>query len=109
MRICTIHCHLSTTPAVTMTLAGGHKVTTKQPVGFKFLHSFQLNGMKFDMFMKQFKVNVLKLLSSDIYLIEENVCCFTFCKTAIKTFNTDTSSDICKPISFKCGMLIDTT
>ena len=34
-----------------------------QLVGFIFLHTFQLDGVKFGMVMKQFKQNILKFVS----------------------------------------------
>ena len=46
-------------------------------VGFIFLHTFQLNGMKFGLVMKEFQLNILILLSNEIYVIKEDNRCFT--------------------------------
>ena len=48
-----------------MTLAVGHKVSRKQIL----LHTFLLNGRKFGDEMKQFKLNILKLVLSGIFVI----------------------------------------
>ena len=48
---------------------GQHKA---KPVGFIFSRIFRLIRMKFDVLMKQFKLNILRLLLSKVY-------CFTGC------------------------------
>ena len=48
-----------------------------KPVGFIFLHTFQLKGIKFCELMKYSKLNILKQLLSEIYVIKRNTCCFT--------------------------------
>ena len=40
----------------------------RKPIGFIFSHTFHLIRMKFDVVMKQFKFNILRLLFSKIYL-----------------------------------------
>ena len=55
--------------SVTLTLAGGHKVSTKQNLLASFSYTSQLNGIKFGVVMKQFKLNILRLLLSEIYVI----------------------------------------
>ena len=63
--------------SVILTLAEGHKVSTKQkPVGFIFPHMFQLNAMKIDLVMKQFKPNILRLLLSGMFWVKGHICCF---------------------------------
>ena len=59
--------------SVTLTFAGCHKVSTKaEPVGFLFLHTFQLIRMKLDVVLKHYKL-------SEIFLIKGIYCCFTDC------------------------------
>ena len=85
---------------VTSTLVWGHKVNSKQkPVDFIFLHSFQLSGMMFIEAVKQFKMNILILPLSEIYLIKGNRCCP----------KTDMYSDVYEPIWFKLGLMKDST
>ena len=44
-------------------MAGGNKVSRKQNLlAYFFSHTIELNRMKFDMAMKQFKLNFLRLL-----------------------------------------------
>ena len=43
----------------TLTLAWGHKVCKAKPLGFIFSHTFQLIRIKFDVVLKQFKLNIL--------------------------------------------------
>ena len=52
--------------SVTLALAEGYKGSAKQPLGFIFLHAFQLVWMKFDIVLKHFKSNILIVLLSDI-------------------------------------------
>ena len=51
----------------TLTL-GGHRISTKQNPLACFFHTFHLIRMKFDVVMKQFKLNMLRLLLSKIKL-----------------------------------------
>ena len=60
---------------------GQHKA---KPAGFIFSQTFPLIRMKFDMMMKQFKLNILRLLLREIYGNKGNDCCFTL--TCIWTF-----------------------
>ena len=53
--------------SLTLTFPGGHKVSGKQKhLVFIFMQSFQLIRMKFDIALKQFKLNILMLLLSEI-------------------------------------------
>ena len=45
-------------------VTGQHKA---KPIGFIFSHPFHLTRMKFNVVMKQFKLNILRLLLSKIY------------------------------------------
>ena len=47
-----------------------------KPIGFIFSHNCDLIRMKFDVVMKQFKLNILRLLLSKIYWNKGNNCCF---------------------------------
>ena len=47
-----------------------------KPTGFIFSHTFHLSRMKFDVVMKQFKLNIVRLLLSRIYGNEGSNCCF---------------------------------
>ena len=51
--------------SLTLTWPRGHKVSTNQNLGFIFFAHFSLIRMKFDVVMKQFKLNILRLLSND--------------------------------------------
>ena len=48
-------------------------------LGLIFSHSFQLIKMKFDMELKQLKLNILILLLNHIWWKQGNNCCFTLC------------------------------
>ena len=48
-------------------------------VGFIFLHTFQLMRMKFDVVQKQFRLNVLILILSEVRWIKGNNFCLTHC------------------------------
>ena len=53
--------------SLTLTLAGGSQGQRKvKPRGFTFSHAIPLHRMKFDIVLKQFKVNILALLLSKI-------------------------------------------
>ena len=45
--------------SLTSNLPGGHKVSTKQNLGFIFSHTFHLIRMKFDAVEEQFQLNIL--------------------------------------------------
>ena len=61
--------------SVTLTLAGSHKFSTKQILLVSFFPTtLQLNGMELDMVMEQFKMSILRLLLSEVYLIKGNKC-----------------------------------
>ena len=63
----TVFCHFIPLLQI-MTLPGGHMVSAKQNLfGFIFSHTFHLITMKFHVVMKQFKLNNLRLLESDLY------------------------------------------
>ena len=50
------HCMLL---SLTLTLPGGHKVSTKpKPAVFVFSHTFHFIRMKFNLVVKQFKLNI---------------------------------------------------
>ena len=63
----------------TLTLGGGHMVSTKQkkPSWLHFLSYLQLIRMKLDKVLKQFKLNILILLLNEMYCNQGNNCCFT--------------------------------
>ena len=72
--------------SLTLTLSGGHKVSTMQNLlffGFCFFfffsHNFHLIIMNFDVVMKQFKLNTLRLHLSKIHFNKGNNCCFNDC------------------------------
>ena len=48
-----------------------------KPLGFIFSYTFQLIWMKFNLLLKQFKLNIAILFLSEIYRSEGNNCCFT--------------------------------
>ena len=49
--------------SLSLTLPGGHSISTKQkPIGFIFLNTFHLIMIKFDVVTTQFKPNILRLL-----------------------------------------------
>ena len=53
--------------SLTLPFAGDHKVSTKQNLlASIFSHIFQLTKMKFDMVLKQFKLNILILSLNEI-------------------------------------------
>ena len=62
--------------SVTLTLAGGHTVSTKQKTCWLHFLAHYLNGMTFAMVMKQ--LNTLRLLLSEIYRLNVNSCWFWF-------------------------------
>ena len=51
---------------LTLTLPGGHKDSAKQDILASFSRTLLLIRMKFDVVMKQFKLNTLRLFLSDI-------------------------------------------
>ena len=55
--------------SLTLTLYEGRKVSTKQNlfIGYIFSHTFHLIRLKFDVVMKQFKLNKRRLLFNKIY------------------------------------------
>ena len=71
-----------------------HKV---KPIGILFWHTFQLLRIKFDMVMKQFKLNILGLPLRKISGNKGNNCSFTNC---IKNFNIGMYSEVYKSIWF---------
>ena len=53
---------------VTLTVAGGHKVSTKGSLLVLFAHKiFNWTEMKFDILMKQFYLHILRLLMNVIF------------------------------------------
>ena len=67
MHIGTIDMYHFILPSQTLTLAGGHKVSTKQNLLASFFwHTFRLIGMKIDVELKHFKLNILRLRLSQI-------------------------------------------
>ena len=48
-----------------------------KPVCIIYLHTFQLNGMKFDMVLKQFKLKIMNGILIEICGTKGNTCCFT--------------------------------
>ena len=53
--------------SLTLTLPGGHKVSSaKQNIGLIFSHTFHMVGMKSNVVRKQFKLNSQRLLLSKI-------------------------------------------
>ena len=48
-----------------------------KPIGYIFLHTFQLIRLKFDLVMKQLKLNILRLLLNKSYWNKGNNSCFT--------------------------------
>ena len=75
-----------------------------KPIGFIFSHTFHLIRMKFDVVIKQFKLNTLRvrLLLSMIY--ENNNCCFTDSMKK-NPFNIRMHLDVYKLIWFKLGIM----
>ena len=65
--------------------------------------------MKFDVVVKQSKLNILRLLLSKSFGNKENNCCFTDCVQKTKSFlNTVMHSDIYELVLFKHSMMMDT-
>ena len=60
--------------SVALTLDGGHKVRGKRNWLNSCFHSFQLNGMKSGMVIKQVKFNIPILVLSEIYVIKGINC-----------------------------------
>ena len=52
--------------SLTLTMAGGHKVSTKQNLSARFSCTFQLTRMKFDMVLVWFMLNIPILLLSEM-------------------------------------------
>ena len=52
---------------LSVTLTGGHKVSAKQNILASFSSTLQLIRVKFDIVLKQFKLNNLILLFSEIW------------------------------------------
>ena len=74
------HWHLPLIPlSVTLTLAGITRPAQSKTSWLYFLHTFQLTGMEFDVMLKQFKLNILMLLLSEIFVIKGNICWFPDC------------------------------
>ena len=100
---------------LSLTLPGGHKVSAKQNQLASFSsHTFHLIRLKFDAVMKQFNVNILRLLLSEIYRNRWNNCCFTDC---VKKINVGMHSDVyhidliqtCHNDGYYCTLHFDTS
>ena len=65
--------------SLTLTLPWGHKVSAEQNLLASFSHTFHLIRMKVTVVMKQFNLNITRLLSRQIYRNETDNCCFTDC------------------------------
>ena len=89
---------------LTLTLPGIHKISTKQSIGFIFSHTFQLIRMKFDVVMKQFMLNILRLCLSSIYKNKVNKLLLT----VPKNFNIGMQSYVYESVWFKLDVVIDT-
>ena len=78
-------------------------------VGFIFLHTFQMNGMKYLKLlnvMKQFKWIILRL--RDVVIQGTWLVLLTALKKKQNNFNIGMHSNIYKPIWFKLGVVMDT-
>ena len=62
--------------SLTLTLPGGHNVFL---ASFSRTHEFSATRVKFDLVLKQFKLNIMKLILSENYMIQGNTCCFADC------------------------------
>ena len=70
-------------------IAWGSQVGLKaKPVCFIFSHTFHLIRMKFGVVIKQFKLNILRLLMSRIYGNKGYDCCFTNSVKKLKCWYT---------------------
>ena len=74
--------------SLTLTLPVGYMVSTKQNLLASLSHTFHLIRIEFVVVMKQFKLNMLRLLSRRFYSDKGSNCCFTDCfkKMMIDTF-----------------------
>ena len=66
MLIGTIDCYHFIPLSMTMTLAGDHKSAQSKTLAFIFSNTFQAIKMKFYLEVKQFKLNILTVLLSQI-------------------------------------------
>ena len=63
--------------SLTLTLLCSHKIRQKEkPVGLIFSLTFHLVRMEFDVMIKQFKLNIMRLFLSEIYWKKGMNCCF---------------------------------
>ena len=62
---------------------GSQSQCEAKAIGFIFSHTFYLIEIKFDVMMKQSKLNILTLLFSKICWNKGNNCCFTDCMKKI--------------------------
>ena len=74
-------------------------------MGFMVSHAFQLNWVKADEVVNQFKLNILMLILSQIPVMKGNNCCFT--DSVKKDFNVGMHSDVYERI-WVIGMMMDT-
>ena len=78
-------------------------LTLTLPV-IRFLQYFYRIRMKFDVVMKQFKLDILTLLLSKMFLNNCTNWCFIDCA---KNFNVGMHSNVCEAILFKLVIITD--
>ena len=89
---------------LTLNLAGVHKISWKQNLLASFSRTLQLIRMKFDLVLKQFKLNILIPLLSDSWFKKGNNHCFNDCW---KISKVGMHLDTCELIWYNCGIMID--
>ena len=82
-----------TTFTVHILACGSQSQRKAKPNGIIFLTHFSLIRMKFDVMMKQFKLNILRLLLSKIYFHKGNNCFFYWLHP--KQINISVHADVC--------------
>ena len=103
--ICTIDFCCFMALSVSLTLAGVTKSAQSKPLGFIFSRIFQLINMKFEMMLKQFKLNNLILLWNEINGIQ--IIATLFSMTVSENCHIDMCLDVYVPIWFKFSITID--
>ena len=71
---------------------GSQGLCKAKPIGFIFSHTFDLIRMKSDVLMKQFKLNIMRLVLIKIYLHKGKISAVL--QTALETFNAGMHSDV---------------
>ena len=103
MLICRIDFYHFIPLSLTLTFPGRHKGHNAKPIGFIFLHTFQLIRIIFDMVLKLFKLNILILFSSEVLQNEGNNYWLHKKKCSIGMH-----LDIYESICFELDKMIDT-